>query len=598
MNNNSMMRNIAIIAHVDHGKTTLVDKLLGAKTDRVMDSNALESERGITILAKCTSVIWNDYEINILDTPGHRDFGGEVERALSMADGALLLVDATEGIGQQTKFVARKAMELGLKLICVVNKVDRPGNRAEDVHLEVLSYLHDINPELEPTVLYVSGKAGLAAGSLEEFHKLYQNHNPEACSMDLLLKTVVDEIPAPQIKFDDNQLRMSVRIIDGEKHLGKLLMGRVESGVIEEGQFVHIKSLEGDVESGRVTKILKRRGTAFVPITRASAGDIVSVAGFGRATVGHTIVGENSVAAVRIPSVDPPTLSMIVEPNTSPLLGREGSKLTSQLLQERLLREAETDVSLQVVANGASITIAGRGEMHLGVLLENLRREGFELTVHPPEVRIVDGQEPWESLTLEIDSEHVGDVLSELNLRRAEIQHTDEIPGNRFCIECVVAAKNVLGYRSKFLTQTQGSGVWNQAFDSYRQQSETIKSQRDGVLVSTEPGTATAYALNKLEARGEMFIKPGTEVYEGMIIGECNKQGDLDVNPVDNKKLTNMRAAGKDEGIRLSPPRIFSLEDALLYIEPGECLEVTPQNFRLRKKWLTLNERKKQMRNK
>jgi GTP-binding protein len=588
------MRNIAIIAHVDHGKTTLVDKLLGAKTDRVMDSNALESERGITILAKCTSVQWNGYEINILDTPGHRDFGGEVERALSMADGVLLLVDATEGIEQQTKFVARKAIEFGLPVLCAVNKVDRPGNRAEEVHLEMLEFLAALDPTADHTVLYVSGKAGIAAHSLEEFQQMAEKGE---LSMGALLETIVSEIPAPHSKFEDTHTRMSVRIIDRDKHLGKLLLGKIESGKLVEGQQMHAKSEAGLVESGRITKILKRYGTELVVVEQAVAGDIVSVAGFTGASVGDTLVSHNSLDPIHIPAVDPPTLSMIVEPNTSPMLGKEGTKLTSQLLQERLLREAQIDVSLSVSISGISITLAGRGEMHLGVLLENLRREGFEMTVYPPEVCVRDGKEPWESLVLEMDAANMGDVIAELNLRRAEIQETREVTGGRFRIECNVAAKNILGYRSKFLTQTQGAGIWSQGFAGYRDRSESVKSQRNGVLVSTTKGTVTAYALDKLSARGEMFVSPGTEVYEGMIIGEHNREGDLDINPVINKKLTNVRAVGKDDGIQLTPPRIFSLEDVLLYIEDGECVEITPKRFRLRKKWLTANERKKNARN-
>lgn len=589
------IRNIAIIAHVDHGKTTLVDKLLNTSDERVMDCNAIESERGITILAKCTSIGWcdandNAYLINILDTPGHRDFGGEVERALSMADGALLLVDATEGIEQQTKFVARKAISCGLKLICVVNKVDRSDGRPEEAYLEVLEYLQTIDPNLDPPVIYASGRNGWAMLSIEE--ALDSNVTK---TMDPLLELVTKHIPSPSNDFSDNNARFSVRMLDADKHLGRILVGKVESGSFEEGQrvFAVQKTEEGNkqIEAARITKILKRQGLKYLPVTKVVAGDIVSIAGFERATVGHSLVDSLTTSAIAIPAVDPPTLSVVIEPNTSPIAKKEGTKFTSQQIQERILTEAQTDVSLEVSVVGAGVRVSGRGEMHLGVLIENMRREGFEMTVYPPVVKIIGENEPWESLALEIDSEYMGSVISELNMRYAEVGDTREIGNNRIRIECTVPTRNILGYRSKFLTQTQGTGSWGQFFDSYKPKTEEICVQRNGALVSTALGTITVYALDKQKSNGTMFVEPGVQAYPGMVIGERNREGDLDVNPTHTKKLTNIRAAGKDDEIRLVPPRKMSLEDALLYMNKDECLEVTPLRFNLRKKHLDLKER-------
>jgi len=588
----SLRRNIAIIAHVDHGKTTLVDKLLDAKSDRVMDSNALESERGITILAKCTSIVWQskdtEYNINIIDSPGHRDFGGEVERALAMVDGAVLLVDAAEGVEQQTKFVTRKALNLGIPIIVVINKVDRPGSEPEERMIEVIDYLETAGLKGEIPVLYASGRQGWATYDLQEAL------SGKAVGMAPLLDTVIQHIPAPKLQFTDQEARFSVRMIDSDKHLGRILIGRVESGVISTGQTLHVKNANGNVESAKVSKIMQRQGMKSLVIDTAEHGDIVSIAGFSNATVGDSVLSNKDLTPLLIPSIDPPTLSMTLTANTSPFLGRDGKKLTSQLIQERILKEAESDVSLQVSISGSHVTVAGRGEMHLGVLIENLRRENFELTVFPPEVRIIDNKEPWERLVLEMDLEHMGTVVSELNSRHAQIQDTAERnDGNRMRIECIVSAKNILGYRSKYLADTQGSGIWGQSFEEYRDMAPRIQHKRNGVLVSTTNGTITSYALDKLSDRGEMFIEPGIEVYEGMIIGENNKDNDLDVNPVHAKKLTNMRASGTDETIRLSPPRKLSLEDALLYIQADECIEVTPLNIRLRKKGLTQQDRKR-----
>ena len=499
-----------------------------------------------------------------------------------MVDGALLLVDASEGIEQQTKFVTRKALALGLPIICVINKVDRPESRPGDVYCEILDYLESVEYKGEPHVLYASGREGWAKTSLDV----------TTDNMNALFEAVIKYIPAPKCEFTDNETRLSVRMVDSDKHLGRLLIGKVESGVIKVGQTLIAKSHDGMIESAKITKILKRKGMVYIAVDCANVGDIVSVAGFDKATVGHTLLPNNTFIPLTIPEVDPPTLSMVIEPNTSPLLGRVGKKLTSQLLQARLLKEAESDVSLRAVVSGSSITIAGRGEMHLGVLIENLRREGFEMTVYPPEVRIVNNQEPWEQLILEMDMCHMGEVISQLNLRRADIFDTVD-KGIRVRIGCVVSAKNILGYRSKFLAYTQGSGLWSQSFDSYRDITTKVQTQRNGVLVSTTSGIVTSYALDKLESRGEMFIDPGIEVYEGMIIGENSKENDLDVNPVQAKKLTNVRASGKDDAIKLTPPRKMTLEDALLYMEADECLEVTPKNFRLRKRGLSQGDRKK-----
>jgi GTP-binding protein len=582
------IRNIAIIAHVDHGKTTLVDKLLNTSDERVMDCNAIENERGITILAKCTSIEWTNprtskpYLINIIDTPGHRDFAGEVERALSMADGAILLVDAVEGIEQQTKFVARKAIECGLKLVCVVNKVDRPDRRPEDAYLEVLEYLQSIDQRLDPPLLYASGREGWATTVLDDaLDSAIQK------TIDPLLETIVDYIPAPTDRFGDGKARFSVRMLDADKHLGTILVGKVESGTLKETQRgIAIDEAGKQIETARITKLMKRQGLKHYPVTEVCAGDIISMAGFTEATVGHTIVGDAQTTPVIIPKVDPPTLSIVIEPNTSPIAKKDGTKFTSQQIQERILAEAQTDVSLEAKACGAGITVTGRGEMHLGVLIENMRREGFEMTIYPPTVKLIDNQEPWETLTLDVDSEYVGDIISELNMRHAEIADTTEIGTDRYRITCAVPIKNILGYRSKFLMQTQGGGSWNQAFDSYRPSTEEIVVPRNGALISTALGVATAYALDKQKSNGIMFIEPGQEVYPGMIIGERNREDDLCINPTHSKKLTNMRASGKDDEIRLVPPRKLSLEDALLSITKGQCLEVTPLRFNLRQSQL------------
>ena len=584
----SEIRNIAIIAHVDHGKTTLVDKLLNVSNERVMDCNAIENERGITILAKCTSIEWTNpktskpYLINIIDTPGHRDFAGEVERALSMADGAILLVDAVEGIEQQTKFVARKAIECGLKLVCVVNKVDRPDRRPEDAYLEVLEYLQSIDQHLDPPLLYASGREGWATTVLDDaLDSAIQK------TIDPLLETVVNHIPAPADRFGDGKARFSVRMLDADKHLGTILVGKVESGVLKETQRgIAIDEAGKQIETARITKLMKRQGLKHYPVTEVCAGDIISMAGFTEATVGHTIVADAQTTPVIIPKVDPPTLSIVIEPNTSPIAKKDGTKFTSQQIQERILVEAQTDVSLEATPCGAGITVTGRGEMHLGVLIENVRREGFEMTIYPPTVKIIDNQEPWETLTLDVDSEYVGDIISELNMRHAEIADTTEIGTDRYRITCTVPIKNILGYRSKFLMQTQGGGSWNQAFDSYRPATEEIVVPRNGALISMALGVATAYALDKQKSNGIMFIEPGQQVYPGMIIGERNREDDLCVNPTHSKKLTNMRASGKDEEIRLVPPRKLSLEDALLSITKGQCLEVTPLRFNLRQSQL------------
>lgn len=598
----SNIRNIAIIAHVDHGKTTLVDNMLKQSgtfrdnqtvAERAMDSNALERERGITILAKCTSVFWNDYRINIVDTPGHADFGGEVERILSMVDGVVLLVDAAEGPMPQTKFVLSKALKLGLNPIVVINKIDRPDARISEVINEILDLfiaLDANDTQLDFPIMYASGRAGFAVKELADEHK----------DLTPLFDLITNYVPAPNA--DETQaFSMLVTTREYNSYLGRILTGRIYSGSVKVNQSVKVLNREGKLlENTRITKLLAFRGLERVPIEEAHAGDIIAIAGIENATVADTICALEVADPLPSLPIDPPTLAMSFSVNDSPLAGQEGSKLTSRMLGDRLMREIEGNVAIRVSqsADKDSFEVAGRGELQLGVLIETMRREGFELSIGRPRVLYKNddnGQrlEPIEEIQVDVDDEFVGVVVESLSMRKAEMTDMRPSGGGKTRITFLGPSRGLIGYHGQFLTETRGSGIMNRAFDSYGPYKGSIPGRRNGVLISNGQGEAVAYALWNLEDRGKMFIKPGEKVYEGMIIGEHSRDNDLEVNPLKAKQLSNVRAAGKDEAIRLTPPVLMSLEQALAYIEDDEKVEVTPKCIRIRKAVLDPNQRKR-----
>ncbi len=589
INPTEKVRNIGVVAHVDHGKTTLVGsllKLMSADIDQMaMDSNSMEASRGITILAKITSITWQDYLINILDTPGHADFGGEVERSLFVVDGVILLVDAREGIKQQTEFVIRKTIQHKLPIICVINKVDRPDAKIEEVELQVMIYLSEIDPNLEVKFLYASGREGWVSR--------------EACkktdNMNALLEEIIDKFPAPMSRFEDNETRFSVRILDHDQHLGKIVAGRIESGSIYEGQNLFIAGTNANAKV--VKKIMKKRQIQYYNINKAQAGDLVSLAGFPDATVGDTLVANINIPPMEIPQIDLPTIFIRISANSSPLSGNEGKQITFQIIQDRLQKAANLDPALSLSIDRDAAIVGGRGIMHLGVLLENMRKEGFEMTIYPPEVNRKGNTEPWEKLHLEFHSNHLPIVMKKLINRNAEILSTDT-DKDLAILEARVATRNILGYESEFGTDTKGSGTWEQSFDSYGPISDSTNSYENGTLISMATGEANSYALNDLESRGKLYIKPGTKVYPGMIIGECNKEQDIEANPTKAKKVTNIRASGKDDAIKLIPVKDLTVEDALLLIagKADQCIELTPISIRLRMKILDSSARKKQSR--
>jgi GTP-binding protein len=595
-------RNIAIIAHVDHGKTTLVDAMLQqsgtfrenqAVAERAMDSNALEKERGITILAKCTSVVWQDVRLNIVDTPGHADFGGEVERILSMVDGVVLLVDSAESTMPQTKFVLSKALKLGLKPIVLINKIDRSDARPEEVVDEVFELfmaLDATDEQLDFPIIYASGRAGWATLKLED----------ERVDLNPLFKTILSHVPAP--KADENSpFSMLVTTREYNPYLGRLLTGRIETGSIKINQTVKVLSRDGKVlENGRISKILSFRGLERVPVDVAVAGDIIAVAGIENANVADTICSPEITEALASQPIDPPTLSMTFSVNDSPIAGTEGSKLTSPLLKERLLREAEGNVAIRITesADNDAFEVAGRGELQLGVLIETMRREGFELSISRPKVIFKTddtGQklEPIEEIQIDVDDEFVGAVVEALSQRKAEMADMRPSGGGKTRIVFYGPSRGLIGYHGQFLSDTRGTGVMNRVFHEYGPYKGPIDGRRNGVLISTEQGTSVAYALWNLEERGKMFIKPGEKIYQGMVIGEHNRDNDLEVNPLKAKQLSNVRASGKDEAIKLTPPVVMTLEQAIAYIQDDERVEVTPQNIRLRKAILDPNDRKR-----
>ena len=596
------LRNIAIIAHVDHGKTTLVDRLLqqsGAVRDnqrveeRAMDSNDLERERGITILAKATSIMWKDLRINIVDTPGHADFGGEVERILNMVDGALVLVDAAEGPLPQTKFVVSKALKMGLKPIVVINKVDRPDARPDEVLNEVFDLFAALDAnedQLDFPILYGSAKEGWMANSAE---------GPKDQGMEPLFEMVAKHAAAPAV--EDGPFRLLGTILEANPYLGRIVTGRITSGTVKPNDMVKVLDHDGKlVEQGRVSKVLAFRGLERVALDEASAGDIVSIAGLPTATVAHTICAPEVDAPLAAQPIDPPTLSMTFRVNDSPLAGTEGTKVTGRMIRDRLLREAEGNVALKIAESKErdSMEVAGRGELQLGILIETMRREGFELSVSRPRVLLTrsdDGQllEPIEEIVIDLDEEHSGVVVQKLAERKADLIEMKPSGSGRQRLVFHAPTRGLIGYQGELLTDTRGTGIMNRLFHGYAPHKGAIQGRRVGVLISTDIGDAVAYALWNLEDRGPMMINPGDRVYQGMIVGEHTRGNDLEVNVLKGKKLSNIRTTSKDEAVRLTPPMRMILERSLAYIQDDELVEVTPKSIRLRKRHLDPNDRKK-----
>ena len=598
------LRNIAIIAHVDHGKTTLVDEMLKqsgsfrenqAVAERAMDSNDLERERGITILAKATSVEWKGIRINIVDTPGHADFGGEVERILSMVDGVVLLVDAAEGPMPQTKFVTSKALALGLKPIVVLNKVDKPDaepDRALDECFDLFANLDASDEQLDFPAMYASGRSGWADMELDGPRK----------DLSALLDLIVEHVEAPaQVAARDEPFRMLATTLGADPFIGRLLTGRVESGTLKAGETVKALSRDGTkIEQFRATKILAFRGLNQEPIDVAEAGDIVSLAGMSKATVADTICAVDVVDAIPAQPIDPPTITVTFGINDSPLAGKDGKKVQSRVIRERLLKEAETNVAIKVTdtPGGDAFEVAGRGELQMGVLIENMRREGFELSISRPQVLFqeVDGQrlEPVEEVTIDVDDEYSGVVIEKLTgVRKGEMTEMKPAGAGKTRIIAHVPSRGLIGYHGEFLTDTRGTGVLNRVFHEWAPHKGAIPGRRAGVLISMENGVSVAYAIFNLEDRGKFFIGAQEPVYQGMIIGEHTRENDLEVNPLKGKKLTNVRASGTDEAVRLTTPVKMSLEEAIAYIDNDELVEVTPSAVRLRKRHLDPHERKR-----
>lgn len=595
------IRNIAIIAHVDHGKTTLVDKLLQqsgiyrdheAVQERVMDSNDLERERGITILAKNTAINYKDFLINIVDTPGHADFGGEVERIMKMVDGVLLVVDAYEGCMPQTKFVLRKALEHNLTPIVVVNKIDRPAARPAEVIDEVLDLFIELganDEQLDFPVVYASALNGTSSLDPEK-----QDEN-----MMSLYNTIVDHIPHPTESVEE-PLQFLVTLMDYNEYLGRIAIGRVNRGVIKQGQPVAVMMRDGSKKSARIEKLFGFQGLKRVEVEEAGAGDIVAIAGIKDINIGETIADPNNPEALPVLKIDEPTLQMTFLVNTSPFAGREGKWVTSRRLRDRLYKELETDVSLRVDETDSpdAYIVSGRGELHLSILIENMRREGYELAVSKPEVIIkeIDGQkmEPIERLMIDIPEDSMGAVMESLGSRKAEMVNMVNSGNGQVRLEFLIPARGLIGYRTNFLTLTRGYGVMNNAFDSYGPVvGGQVGGRHQGVLVSSENGTSTFYGMIGVEDRGVLFIEPGTEVYEGMIVGEHNRDNDIVVNVCKEKQLTNVRSATKDDTVKMKTPVIFSLEQALEYLNDDEYCEITPKSVRLRKKILNKSERER-----
>jgi GTP-binding protein len=601
------LRNVAIIAHVDHGKTTLVDRLLQQSgvyranervVERAMDSNDLERERGITILAKATSVDWHGTRINIVDTPGHADFGGEVERILNMVDGALVLVDAAEGPLPQTKFVVSKALRMGLKPIVVINKVDRSDARPVQVVNEVFDLfaaLDATDEQLDFPILYGSAKQGWMATSLEGSHD---------DGMKPLFDLILSHVKPPVV--EQGAFRLLGTILEANNYLGRIVTGRITSGTVKPNQNVKVLDHDGKlIESGRVTKVLAFRGLERTAVDEAEAGDIVALAGLPNATVAHTICDPSVNEPLPAQPIDPPTLAMTFRVNDSPLAGTEGDKVTGRMIRDRLLREAEGNVALRVRESDEkdSMEVAGRGELQLGILIETMRREGFELSVSRPKVLLRRNEageleEPIEEVVIDVDEEHSGVVVQKMAERKAEMIELRPSGGGRVRLVFHAPTRGLIGYQGELLTDTRGTAIMNRLFHAYAPHKGNIQGRRNGVLISNDQGDAVAYALWNLEDRGPMMIEPGWKVYKGMIVGEHTRGNDLVVNVLKGKQLTNIRTTSKDEAVRLTPPIRMTLEKALAYIEDDELVEVTPASIRLRKKLLDENDRKKEQRQK
>ena len=597
------IRNIAIIAHVDHGKTTLVDQLLKQSgsfrehqqvVERALDRNDLEKERGITILAKCTSVVWNESRLNIVDTPGHADFGGEVERILGMVDGAIVLVDAAEGVLPQTKFVVGKALARGIKPIVVVNKVDRGDARPDEVHTEVFDLFAALgasDEQLDFPMLYASGRQGWADTEMD---------GPRE-SLTPLFDLVMRHVP-PTSLDKDAPFAMVASILDYDNFLGRVLTGRVEQGRARLNMPVKVLRSDGSaVETGRLTKLMGYRGLDRVQVEEVEAGDIVAVAGLTDATVPDTVGAPELTAPLQAIPVDPPTLAMTFRVNDGPLGGKEGKKVTSRQIRDRLLREAEGNVAIKITESNETdaFEVAGRGELQLGVLIEQMRREGFELTIGRPRVltqkneETGEREEPFEEVLVDVDEPYSGVVVEKLSRRKAQMQDMRPSGGGKVRLTFTMPSRGLIGYHGEFLTDTRGTGIMNRLFAGYRPWVGPLEGRRNGSLISSENGEAIHYALFYLQDRGTLFVDPGSKVYVGLILGEHSRGSDLEVNPIKEKKLTNIRAAGKDDAMLLVPPRRMSLEQAIAYIEDDELVEVTPSAVRLRKRHLDPHERKR-----
>lgn len=601
------LRNIAIIAHVDHGKTTLVDRLLQQSgafrenqrvAERVMDSNDLEKERGITILAKATSVVWKDVRVNIVDTPGHADFGGEVERILSMVDGAIVLVDAAEGPMPQTKFVLGKALKIGLKPIVCINKIDRPDARPTEVINEVFDLfaaLDATDEQLDFPIIYGSAKQGWMSATPEQQDE----------GMATLFDLVLSHVPEPSI--EEGGFRMLGTLLEANPYLGRVITGRVFSGSIKPNQSVKVLDRDGKVvEQGRVSKILAFRGIERTPIDEAEAGDIVAIAGLVKFNVADTLCAPDVTEALQAQPIDPPTLSMTFLVNDSPLAGTEGDKVTSRVIRDRLLKEAEGNVALRIeqAPNSDAYIVSGRGELQLAVLIETMRREGFELGVSRPQVVFRKDEdsgktlEPIEEVVIDVDEEHSGVVVQKMSERKAELVEMRPSGGGRLRLMFYAPTRGLIGYQGELLTDTRGTAIMNRLFHEYAEYKGEIAGRHNGVLISNDQGTAVAYALWNLEDRGPMMIEPGWKVYRGMIVGEHTRDNDLEVNVLKGKKLTNIRTQSKDEAVRLTAPIQMTLDKALAYIGEDELVEVTPKSVRLRKTILDPNDRKRSVKSK
>jgi GTP-binding protein len=600
------LRNIAIIAHVDHGKTTLVDQLLKqsgtfrdnqAVDERVMDSNDLEKERGITILAKNTAITYGDYHINIVDTPGHADFGGEVERVLGMVDGVVLLVDAVEGPMPQTRFVTKKALALGLRPIVVINKVDRPGSRPDwvvDQTFDLFDKLGATDDQLDFPIIYASGLNGWACLDLKDA----PSHGGAASDMVPLFDTVLAHVPTPPGSADA-PLQLQIAALDYSTYTGRLGVGRILNGRIKPGMQVAVMNHEDQVASGRINQVLGFKGLERIPVDEAEAGDIIIISGLEDIGIGVTICDKDNPVGLPMLSVDEPTLTMDFMVNTSPLAGTEGKFVTSRQIRDRLTKELLTNVALRVedTADADIFRVSGRGELHLTILLENMRREGFELAVAKPRVvyKEINGEkcEPYENLTIDLEDEHQGGVMEEIGRRRGELTNMESDGHGRTRLEYHIPARGLIGFQSDFMTMTRGTGLMSHVFDDYGPVKADLPGRHNGVLVSQENGEAVAYALWNLEDRGRMFVSPGDKLYEGMIIGIHSRDNDLVVNPIKGKKLTNVRASGTDEAVRLTPPIKLTLESAVEFIDDDELVEITPKSIRIRKRHLQEHDRKR-----